>query len=327
MDYVKNTLLNNSSADLAVKMENFAAKFSGTIRQNAPMSEYTSWRIGGAADWLLEPASFDDVIMVLDFAQTNNVSLTIIGRGTNLLVSDNGIAGLVLRIGEALSQVDIWQEGEEYLVKAQCGALLAALSRQTAEAGLSGLEWACGIPGNLGGALMMNAGAYGSSIGEYVTEVEAVAYNDSENRKAVLQTLQGSALRFGYRSGCLAQDMVALSVTLRLQSGEREAACKRIGEILTSRRQNQPLEYPSAGSVFRNPENSHAGYLIEQAGCKGLTYGGAQVSEKHGNFIINLGGATAADVLQLIEQVRTIVAEKSGYVLETEVRLLGRKAE
>ena len=305
MDYVKNTLLNSSSADLAVKMENFAAKFSGTIRQNAPMSEYTSWRIGGAADWLLEPASFDDVIMVLDFAQTNNVPLTIIGRGTNLLVSDNGIAGLVLRIGEALSQVDIWQEGEEYLVKAQCGALLAALSRQTAEAGLSGLEWACGIPGNLGGALMMNAGAYGSSIGEYVTEVEAVAY----------------------RSGCLAQDMVALSVTLRLQSGEREAACKRIGEILTSRRQNQPLEYPSAGSVFRNPENSHAGYLIEQAGCKGLTYGGAQVSEKHGNFIINLGGATAADVLQLIEQVRTIVAEKSGYVLETEVRLLGRKAE
>ena len=185
MDYVKNTLLNSSSADLAVKMENFAAKFSGTIRQNAPMSEYTSWRIGGAADWLLEPASFDDVIMVLDFAQTNNVPLTIIGRGTNLLVSDNGIAGLVLRIGEALSQVDIWQEGEEYLVKAQCGALLAALSRQTAEAGLSGLEWACGIPGNLGGALMMNAGAYGSSIGEYVTEVEAVAYNDSENRKAV----------------------------------------------------------------------------------------------------------------------------------------------
>lgn len=327
MNSVKKTVQDNLFSDLAVKMDNLAAKFSGVIRQNAPMCEYTSWRIGGAADWLLEPASFDDVISVMDFCQVNDVPLTIIGRGSNLLVSDNGIAGLVLRIGESLSRVDIRQEEDAYLVKAQCGALLAALSRQTAEAGLSGLEWACGIPGNLGGALMMNAGAYGSSIGEFVTEVEAAAYNESENRKAVLQTLQGSDLNFGYRSGCLAPDMVALSVTLRLNSGNREAALERISEILTSRRQNQPLEYPSAGSVFRNPEGSHAGYLIEQAGCKGLTCGGAQVSQKHGNFIINLGGATAADVLQLIEQVRATVAEKSGYVLETEVRLLGRKTQ
>lgn len=319
--------VNSLTADLTVKIAALSAEFGGSIRRNAPMSEYTSWRIGGAADWLLEPAGYDDVILALDFCRENNVPLTIIGRGSNLLVSDYGIAGVVLRIGENLSRVRIWQEGEAYLVKAQCGALLAALSRQTAEAGITGLEWACGIPGNLGGALMMNAGAYGSAIGEFVTEVEAVAYNEPENKKAVLRTLQGADLCFGYRSGCLAADMVALSVTLRLSAGNRQASLERISEILNSRRQNQPLEYPSAGSVFRNPEGSHAGYLIEQAGCKGLCCGGAQVSEKHGNFIINLGGATAADVLQLIEQVRKIVAEKSGYHLETEVRLLGRKAE
>lgn len=307
------------------KMAALAAKFSGSIRPNAPMSEYTSWRIGGAADWLLEPASLDDVRKTLDFCRENELPLTVIGRGTNLLVSDAGIAGVVLRIGDNFNRVDLKQEGGSWLVRAECGVLLAALSRQTAEAGLTGLEWACGIPGNLGGALMMNAGAYGASIGEFVTEVQAVAYNEAEKQKAVLQTIQGEALRFGYRSGCLAENMVALRATLRLTAGDKESSLRQIGEILASRRQNQPLEYPSAGSVFRNPEGSHAGYLIEQAGCKGLRCGGAQVSEKHGNFIINLGGAQAADVLQLIGQVQKIVAEKSGYVLEPEVRLLGRQ--
>lgn len=307
------------------KMAALAAGFSGSIRPNAPMSEYTSWRIGGAADWLLEPASLDDVRKTLDFCRENELPLTVIGRGTNLLVSDAGIAGVVLRIGDNFNRVDLKQEGGGWLVRAECGVLLAALSRQTAEAGLTGLEWACGIPGNLGGALMMNAGAYGASIGEFVTEVQAVAYNEAEKQKAVLQTIQGEALRFGYRSGCLAENMVALRATLRLTAGDKESSLRQIGEILASRRQNQPLEYPSAGSVFRNPEGSHAGYLIEQAGCKGLRCGGAQVSEKHGNFIINLGGAQAADVLQLIGQVQKIVAEKSGYVLEPEVRLLGRR--
>lgn len=311
------------------KMTELFAAFSGEIRQNAPMSEYTSWRIGGPADWLLEAASAEDILKTLDFCRKNNIPLTVIGRGSNLLVSDLGIAGVVLRIGELLSKVEIIPDSHtdgEYLVKAECGALLAALSRQTAEAGLTGLEWACGIPGNLGGALMMNAGAYGSSISEYVTEVQAAAYTGAETQKAVLQTLRGEQLRFGYRNGCLAENMVALSVTLRLTAGDRQASLERINEILLSRRQNQPLEYPSAGSVFRNPEGSHAGYLIEQAGCKGMCCGKAQVSQKHGNFIINLGGAKAGDVLNLIEQVRRIVAEKSGFNLETEVRLLGRGA-
>lgn len=313
--------------DITAKMHELAQDFAGTITPNAIMAEYTSWRIGGPADWLVEPASAAEVIRVMNFCRTNQLELTIIGRGTNLLVSDKGIAGVVLKIGENLSKVEIERQPEAYLLHAECGVLLAALSRQTAEAGIGGLEWACGIPGNLGGALMMNAGAYGSSIGEFVTEVQAVAYTGAEKQEAVLQTLRGEALHFGYRSGCLPKDTVALGVTLRLPIGNettREALLAHIGDILSSRRQNQPLEYPSAGSVFRNPEGSHAGYLIEQAGCKGLTVGDAQVSQKHGNFIINLGGAKAADVLSLIEQVRSIVAEKTGYNLETEVRLLGR---
>lgn len=311
--------------DMNVKMSDLAAGFTGLIRQNAPMTEYTSWRIGGPADWLVEPGNPAEVMQVLDFCADNAVPLTIIGRGSNLLVSDAGIAGLVLRIGENLSRVEIEPQADGYQVRAECGVLLAALSRQTAEAGIGGLEWACGIPGNLGGALMMNAGAYGASIGEFVTEVQVAAYTGAEKRKAVLQTLRGDDLHFAYRSGCLPENTVALSASLRLSAGSREDSLARISEILSSRRQNQPLEYPSAGSVFRNPSGSHAGYLVEQSGCKGLTVGGAQVSEKHGNFIINLGGATAADVLSLIEQVRQIVAEKTGYNLETEVRLLGRQ--
>lgn len=306
-------------------MAKLAAGFTGTIRQRAPMQEYTSWRIGGPADWLVEPGNSDEVRQVLDFCAANETPLTIIGRGSNLLVSDAGIAGLVLRIGENFSRVEIEPQDDTYLVRAECGVLLAALSRQTAEAGVGGLEWACGIPGNLGGALMMNAGAYGASIGEFVTAVQVAAYTGAEKRKAVLQTLRGADLHFAYRSGCLPEHTVALGVALRLPTGNREASLARISDILSSRRQNQPLEYPSAGSVFRNPPGSHAGYLIEQSGCKGLTVGGAQVSEKHGNFIINLGGATAADVLCLIEQVRQTVAEKTGYTLETEVRLLGRQ--
>ncbi len=162
-------------------MAELSAEFIGTIRQNVSMQEYTSWRIGGSADWLVEPANQSEVIRVLDFCADNAVPLTIIGRGSNLLVSDAGIAGLVLRIGENLSRVEIEPQADNYLVRAECGVLLAALSRQTAEAGVGGLEWACGIPGNLGGALMMNAGAYGASIGEFVTEVQVAAYTGAEN--------------------------------------------------------------------------------------------------------------------------------------------------
>ncbi len=290
----------------------------------ADMRQYTSWRIGGAADWLLEPASEQDVLLVLETAARYGIPLTLIGRGTNLLVSDDGIEGIVLRIGSAFDKIEFLPEGR---VRAGAGVLLAALSRRTAERGLTGLEWACGIPGNLGGALFMNAGAYGGSMSAVVTEARFAAYTDAKAKKAVLETVSGERLRFGYRSGCVSEGRVALAATLQLAPGDAAASLAQIEQTIAERAKNQPLEYPSAGSVFRNPDGSHAGYLVETAGCKGMRCGGAEVSAKHGNFIINTGGARAQDVLCLIEQVRQTVLIKTGYKLETEVRLLGRYSD
>ena len=303
----------------------FLRQFGGKITALADMRRYTSWRIGGAADWLVEPETEADVLAVMELCGQNKLPLTVIGRGTNLLVSDAGIAGVVMRIGEKFSAVEYLPENRVWV---SAGALLAAVSKETAAKSLSGLEWACGIPGNIGGALMMNAGAYGSCMADVVTEVKVAAYTGAEEKKAVLRTIAGDELCFGgYRSGCIAGDMVALSAVLQLAEGDAETSLAQIRETIATRAKNQPLEYPSAGSVFRNPEGSHAGYLVEQTGCKGWQVGGAQVSEKHGNFIINLGDATANDVLTLIKRVQAHVLQQTGYALETEVRLLGRDSD
>ena len=302
----------------------FLQQFGGRVLPMCDMRQYTSWRIGGAADWLLEAESEADVLAVLNLAARYDIPLTVIGRGTNLLVSDAGIAGIVLRIGAAFDKIEYQADNR---VRAGAGVLLAALSRRTAERGMTGLEWACGIPGNLGGALFMNAGAYGGSMSAVVTEVRFAAYNDAKAKEAVIGTLSGDDLRFDYRTGCVGEGMIALAATLQLAPGDAAASLAQIDDIIATRAKNQPLEYPSAGSVFRNPEGSHAGYLVESAGCKGMRCGGAEVSQKHGNFIINTGEATAHDVLRLIEQVRRVVQAKTGYALETEVRLLGRESD
>lgn len=301
----------------------FLQSFGGRIEPLADMRKYTSWRIGGRADWLLEPADESQVLAIMELAAAGSVPLTVIGRGSNLLVSDRGIAGVVMRIGEAFAG---WRRLPDNRVQAGAGELLAALAHGTAAAGLAGLEWACGIPGNVGGALAMNAGAYGSAMAAVVTEVRVAAYNEPKAKKAVIKTLSGQELAFGgYRSGCVGGDMIALSATLQLAGGEAAALLAQIRETIAARAKNQPLEYPSAGSVFQNPAGSHAGYLVESAGLKGLRVGDAEVSQKHGNFIVNRGAATAADVLALIGRVREAVQAHSGYRLECEVRLLGRE--
>lgn len=300
----------------------FVRGFAGKILPIADMRAYTSWKIGGAADWLIEPQNEEQVTAVLDLVQATKLPLTVIGRGSNLLVSDRGIAGVVLRIGEAFGG---WRRLDGNRVEVGAGELLAALSRQTATDGLAGLEWACGIPGNVGGALAMNAGAYGSSIDKVVTKVRVAAYNEPKAKKTVIKTLSGDELGFGgYRSGCVGEGRLALSAELQLSEGNAEELLAQIKETIATRAKNQPLEYPSAGSVFKNPEGSHAGFLVESAGLKGMRCGGAEVSEKHGNFIVNCGGATAADVVTLIGRVQEAVAAHSGYRLECEVRLLGR---
>ena len=302
-----------------VEFEELAAKITGTILKNEPMSLHTSWKIGGPADCLIAPKTVDEIVAVLKYTNEQNVPLTIIGRGTNLLVSDEGIEGVVMQIGDNFNKI-LWLNENE--VRAEAGGLLAALSRDAAKKNCTGLEWACGIPGNVGGAVMMNAGAYGSNISNYITEVEVVDL--SADGKPQLKVLTKDDLEFSYRHSGITAKQVVVGVNLLLEPGDRQKSEAQMKELLQTRAAKQPLEYPSAGSVFKNPEGDHAGRLVEVSGCRGISCGGAQVSEKHGNFIVNRGGATAADVLELIAKVQAIVKAKNGVSLETEVRKIGR---
>lgn len=302
-----------------MEFEAFIAKITGTVLKNEPMKLHTSWKIGGPADCFIAPATVGEIIDILAYTKKHNVPLTIIGRGTNLLVSDDGIEGIVMQISDNFGKI-IWLNETE--VRAEAGALLAALSREAARNSCTGLEWACGIPGNVGGAVMMNAGAYGSNISNYITEIEVVEIDDAGTSQ--MKVLTKDDLEFSYRHSGIAANQVVVGVNLLLEPGDREKSEAEMKELLQTRAANQPLEYPSAGSVFKNPEGDHAGRLVEVSGCRGKIHGGAQVSEKHGNFIINRGDAMAADVLALIAEVQAIVKEKHGIALETEVRKIGR---
>lgn len=297
----------------------FQGAFHGQVLVEEPMSEHTSWKIGGAADYFLIPETVDDIAEALRFTHLHRIPLTIIGRGTNLLVSDAGIEGMVLQIADHFQRI-LWLNKTE--VRVEAGCLLAALSRDAARNGCTGLEWACGIPGNVGGAIMMNAGAYGSHISNYITEIEMMVL--SAEGEPQLKVCTKGDLDFSYRHSGIGPDQVVVGVNFLLEPGDRAASEAQMRELLQTRAAKQPLEYPSAGSVFKNPEGDHAGRLVEVCGCRGLTCGGAQVSEKHGNFIINRGGATAADVLALIRQVQEIVQKQTGILLEPEVRKIGR---
>lgn len=297
----------------------FTAEIKGTVLKNEPMKLHTSWKIGGFADCFIIPATVEDIMRILVYTKKNNVPLTVIGRGTNLLVSDDGISGIVMQISDNFGKI-IWLNENE--VRAEAGALLAALSREAAKNSRTGLEWACGIPGNVGGAVMMNAGAYGSNISNYITEIEVVEVN--AEGVPVMKVFTKDDLEFSYRHSGITAEQVVVGVNLLLQPGNREKSEAEMKELLQTRAAKQPLEYPSAGSVFKNPEGDHAGRLVEVSGCRGRIHGGAQVSEKHGNFIINRDNALAADVLALIAEVQAIVKEKHGITLETEVRKIGR---
>ncbi|MCL1874492.1 MAG: UDP-N-acetylmuramate dehydrogenase [Clostridiales bacterium] len=281
---------------------------------NEPMSRHTTWKIGGPADILAEPANEEEVAALLVLAGKENLPFFVLGNGSNLLVGDLGIRGLVIKIGEAMSSCT-W---DGYQVRAGAGILLPALSRAAALRSAAGLEFACGIPGSLGGALGMNAGAYGKAIGNLVTKIGLIEYTGTRQEPDALQ------LNFSYRHSSISgQPAVICWAQLQLEAGNKEQSLKEMQELLRLRAKNQPLEFPSCGSVFRNPKDCHAGYLIEQAALRGLRRGGAMVSLKHGNFIVNLGGATAQDVRALIAQVKHRVHEYCGIELVTEVKEAG----
>ncbi|MDO4580972.1 MAG: UDP-N-acetylmuramate dehydrogenase [Bacillota bacterium] len=284
------------------------------VLTDVPMRKHTTWQIGGPADIMVFPSSEEELAAVFKIVRERDLPWLVVGNGSNLLVGDKGVRGVVIKMGAAFS-ASVWK-GDQ--VEACAGMLLSALALEAADRSLAGLEFARGIPGSIGGAVRMNAGAYGSNIGSYVQSVHAVGYDGEQLDVA------GEDISFAYRDSSLFQlDAVITRVSLRLYEGDKEQILAQIKDYSQRRSFAQPLEFPSCGSVFRNPAFDHAGRLIEMAGLRGFNYGGAGVSKKHGNFIINLGGARACDVRELIEEIQRRVFEYSGVQLEPEVKFVG----
>lgn len=285
----------------------------GRIKESEPMSRHTTFRVGGPADVFATPdeRTLPDVIRL---CRTYGLPCQVIGNGSNLLVGDKGIRGLVISM---VSGMDLLRtEGDK--VEAGAGTLLSKTALAAAAAGLTGMEFAAGIPGSIGGAVVMNAGAYG---GEMKDIVESVSVLDAEG---CAKTLGRGELRFGYRaSSILENGYIVTKVVLRLTRGDKDAVFARMNELKEMRREKQPLEYPSAGSTFKRPEGYYAGKLIMDAGLRGYQVGGAQVSEKHCGFVINRDHATADDIRRLMRDVSDIVKKQSGVALEPEVKMIG----
>lgn len=284
------------------------------LRENEPMRQHCSFKIGGEAAVMALPASIAETEGLCRFLFEKGVKPLVIGNGTNLLVTDEPLRRFVIKMAEGMSAIERRGETE---VSALCGVSLARLASECARFGLTGLEFAHGIPGTLGGAASMNAGAYGGEMKQVLT---AAAYLDAEGR---LCEKRGEALGFSYRHSAFSDtDALILSCTLSLSVGEEAEIFARMRELSEKRRASQPLDKPSAGSTFKRPAAGYAAALIEQAGLKGFALGGAQVSEKHAGFVINQGDASFEDVLRLMEHVRETVLKQAGVTLEPELKII-----
>lgn len=292
-----------------------AANLPGlTIKSGEPMSRHTSFRTGGPAKRMAFPETAEEVAALVEAAEGFGARPFILGNGTNLLAPDEGLDRLVV----SLSGLKKIEEGEGNTLTAQAGVQLARLADAACSLGLTGLEFAHGIPGSLGGAVYMNAGAYGGEMSQVIETVTAWFPGEG------LRTMKVEELDMGYRHSFFMDHpgAVILSATVRLTPGDPETIRSAMRDLMQRRKASQPLEYPSAGSTFKRPVGYFAGTLIDQCGLKGLTVGGAQVSEKHAGFVINIGGATSADVEALMREVQRIVLEKKGVRLEPEVRVI-----
>ena len=293
----------------------FAEKIGAEVIYEAPMKKYTSFKCGGNASVLIIPDSVESLNKIVEFSYSKNVKPMIVGNGSNLLVTDNGINGIVIKIGSKLSEIRLLDETTIYC---EAGASLKSLCMFALENSLSGLEFAYGIPGTLGGAVYMNAGAYGGEMKDVLYSVNHIDENGNEG------TLSKENLDLGYRYSAYTKNgFVITSAILKLTKADKKDIKEAMDDKLGRRKDKQPLEYPSAGSTFKRPAGYFAGALIEDCGLKGYTVGGAQVSEKHAGFVINKGGATSTDVITLIKDVQKIVFEKHGVMLETEVKIVG----
>ncbi|MEE0284150.1 MAG: UDP-N-acetylmuramate dehydrogenase [Lachnospiraceae bacterium] len=279
-----------------------------------PMKNHTTFRIGGPADALALPKTPEEVAEVVRFCNEHAQPYYVLGNGSNLLVSDEGYRGLVLQLYRNFNDIQV--NGETITV--QSGAMLAAVARTAYQTGLTGLEFASGIPGTIGGAVVMNAGAYGGEMKNVLKEVTVLT------KEGEVLVIPAKALELGYRTSVIPKNgWIVLGAVLQLKKGDQEQILARMEELKEQRITKQPLDLPSAGSTFKRPEGYFAGKLIMDAGLRGFTVGGAQVSEKHCGFVVNRGNATAADVWELICEVKRRVKEMTGVELEPEVKLLG----
>ncbi|WP_100373290.1 UDP-N-acetylmuramate dehydrogenase [Bacillus sp. FJAT-45037] len=288
----------------------------GTVKINEPLSQHTTWKIGGPADVLIEPKNLEGLKEAMSIIKEEGVPWRAIGRGSNLLVSDEGIEGVVLKLGRGMDHLEVEEEeirvgGGYPLIK-----LVTVISRQ----GLSGLEFAGGIPGSVGGAVFMNAGAHGADVSQILKKAH-ILYPDGR-----LEWIDGSEMEFAYRTSRLQREEgICVEAIFQLKKGEKEEIVAHMQKNKDYRRETQPWSHPTCGSVFRNPLPNHAGQLIEEAGLKGYQIGGAQISELHANFIVNIDQAKASDVLNLIEHAKYKIKQAKGIEMETEVEMIGRK--
>lgn len=302
-----------------MNMETVTAALAGLVPEenilvNEPMRKHTTFRIGGEAACYVKIENAKQLAAVQGCLKEMDVPILVLGNGSNLLVCDDGFYGVVLEICDKMS--DIRVDGMKMIV--QAGALMSKIARVAYENGLTGFEFAAGIPGTIGGGTVMNAGAYGGELKQVITSVKML--NDSGE----FVELSGEEMEFGYRTSIVKKKpLIVLEVTLQLQEGNKEDILAVMEDLAFRRRDKQPLEYPSAGSTFKRPEGYFAGKLIQDAGLKGCKIGGAQVSEKHAGFVVNAKNATAADVRAVIEHVKKTVKEQFGVELEPEVRFLG----
>jgi UDP-N-acetylmuramate dehydrogenase len=292
-------------------------RLRGSLEENVPLAGFTTFRIGGPADILALPKGVEDVLVLAQAVAEFEANFLILGRGSNVLVSDRGYRGVAIVLSEGLRR--IIREGKHELY-VESGCDLSHLVNWCIDEELGGLEDLAGIPGTVGGAVRMNAGAHGSSIGDRVEDISLLRLEGGlvEDREMTAQQIA-----FGYRETALKDNEIIYKVRLQLYKQERKKLESRRREVLQWRRENQPLRQPSAGSVFRNPEGESAGELIDRCGLKGMRVGDAIISEKHANFIVNLGGATAADVRELIGRIKDDVGHKEGIELVEEIKIVG----
>ncbi len=285
------------------------------VLQNADMRQYTTLKLGGTADWLAFPRSAAEIAELFAEAGAAGLPVTVIGHGSNVLVLDGGIRGLVIRIDKNMK--NIRREGNR--LTAAAGAMLGAVAGFAAENGLTGLEFASGIPGTVGGAVTMNAGAYGGEMKDVVVRVDGILPDGTE------MSLSGEEMQFGYRRSAVKDlNLIVTEVTMELAEGDPAAIRAKMSELNRQRAEKQPLDVPSAGSTFKRPEGFYAAALIDQCGLKGYSVGGAQVSMKHAGFLVN-SGDSSRDYLELVRTVQRIVRERAGVELEPEIRIIGEE--